>query len=73
MNQPIGFRGRCQAITSPATQKAKLITTFAPPTANGFCRAASDSGISATVRPASVHAVASRRCQFTGYLRCADS
>src|ERR1700722_15695503 len=74
INHPIGFRGRCQATTSPTTAKATAITPFAPPAANGFCRAASDSGTNATVRstvsPASVHAVVGRRShesQFTGH------
>jgi hypothetical protein len=46
------------------------------PAANGFCRAANDSGTSATVRstvrPVSVHAAAGRsshESQLTGHLR----
>ena len=74
MNQPIGLRGRCQATTSPTTPKDRPITTFVPPVASGFCRAASDSGINATAssttRPASTHAVTGRRSrknQSTGH------
>src|SRR5216684_2640271 len=47
MNHPIGFRGRYQATTSPATAKDTTTTTVAFPVASGFCRAASDSGINA--------------------------
>src|ERR1700738_3358984 len=47
MNHPIGFRGRYQATASPTTAQDTTTTTVAFPVASGFCRAASDSGITA--------------------------
>jgi hypothetical protein len=62
ISHPMGFRGRYQATTSPTTAKDRTPTTFAPSVTSGSCRAASDSGTSATARstvsPASTHASA---------------
>src|SRR5580692_10351560 len=48
ISHPIGFRGRCQATTSPAAPNDTQTAIWGPAVASGFCRAASDSGIIAT-------------------------
>ncbi len=62
VRQPMGFRGRCRATTTPTAASETATAICALPVASGFCRAPSDSGISAaarsTVTPTSAHAVA---------------
>src|SRR5580704_7899953 len=48
ISHPIGFRGRCQATTSPTAPNDTQTAIWGPAVASGFCRAASDSGIIAT-------------------------